>query len=628
MERKTRSWVLSLVFFVLFLVLILYYQFAFQPHLYYHLHQPIFLFNRTFVNEFLSYPGGLIELITQFFFQFFYYNFAGALIMGLLTVGIWVMLYRIVERLRSSEINLSLAFLPVILLLLLQNRYNFPLVITFKYLCAIAFFDLYLQAGDKGKIILIISSVLFYYLVGGWVFLFWIVLTLLDELFFGESPSKYYFSALLVGFYLLCPLIASRYLFFIGIREAYLYIVPSSAFFEPFMFRLTVLLYLFFIALPILLPGIFIFDRFIIKKPADSTAGKRRNPVGKLSLSLFLILGQSIIIIVAVYFGLHYSFDENEQKQVRIDYLAYQGRWSEIIKQAQTLKSYDRLTNFNVNRALYHTGQLLDNLFAMRQMLGTDGLFINKVIASQIAIPASELYFDLGHIKAAEAMAFEAQTKFRYNPRILKQLSLTSLINEKYSAAQKFITLLSSSIIYCKWAKHYQVYIDNPDLCLSDELIQLKRAQQPHTDFFINNEHPDYDLIRLLKEDPDNRMAFEYLIAYNMLDSKLKNVYKHLDKYSNFNYQHTPRHLQETLILLKLRNPQEIDISKYNISHEVVERFSKFNTILMENINDHKKAQSLLASEFGNTLWYYIRYISPLVTNLELKVKKIDEDIY
>ena len=623
MESRARNYVLSLIFFVSFLVLTLYYHFVFQTQLYYHFHQPIFLFNHTFIHEFLSYPGGVLELATQFLFQFYYYNFVGALITALLIIGIWVMLYRIVEKLRSSEISLLLSFLPVILLLFLQNHYNFPLVITFKYLCAVAFFYLYLKAGERAKVILIISSVLFYYFVGGWIYLFWVVLGLLYELFYGESPSRYYFSGMLVGFYLLCPLILSRSLFFIGITEAYLYIVPSSAFFQPFMFRLSLFLYLFFCALPILLPVIFIFDRYIIGKPANAIPGRSRGIVGPISM-----VGQSILILITGYLVLRYSFDENEQRQIRIDYLTYQGRWSEVIEQAQSIKGYERLTNFNINRALYHTGQLLDNLFAIRQVLGTDGLFINKVIASQIALPASELYLELGHIKAAEALAFEAQTKFRYDPRILKQLCLTSLINEKYAAAQKFTALLSASLIHRSWAKHYQAYIDDPYLCLTDDFMQFKRAQQPQTDFFINDEHPDYDLVQLLKEDPDNRMAFEYLIAYNLLECKLKNVYKHLDKYKNFNYPHTPRHIQETLILLELRDPKGIDLRQYNISSETIERFSKFNTILMENISDRKQAQSLLASEFGNTLWYYVRYVTPLVTNLELKVRKIDEDLY
>ena len=176
---------------------------------------------------------------------------------------------------------------------------------------------------------------------------------------------------------------------------------------------------------------------------------------------------QSIFIIIFVVLILTFSFDWRGKKKSQIDYLAQQGRWNELLSVSRGMEEYTVLILFNVNRALYHTGQLLDNLFYYPQIVGQDVLFLENFHRS-LAISNSDLYFDLGHIKAAQVMAYEGHTKFGYSPRMLKRIIMTNIINEEYDIATKFLDLLNRSIMHKKWVKHYRNYLSNESLIKSD----------------------------------------------------------------------------------------------------------------------------------------------------------------
>jgi len=604
-------------FLFFFLFLFFYYLLVFDSSIYYHHHQPMFLFDSTYLKEFLLYPGGLIEGITQFFLQFLYFNLPGALFISALSISIFIIVYKLIKKIGNFKYSLILSFLPVILLLIIQNHYNFPLIITVKYLFALFFFLVYVKIPNRYKTSIIFLSCSIYYILGGWTYLFYVVLCTLHELLFSKDRGKYIHAGFNVVGYLIFPYIAARYFFMITLKEAYLYIAPYEFYHAPFFFKPNLYFYLFFLSLPMLKTGLFVYSKYIKAKIKKQK---------KLLSRLHYILAQSIFIILAGAFILIFSFDRGEKKKIQIDCLAEQGQWQELLSLSREINECDRLVNFNVNRALYHTGQLLDNLFVYPQLLGTDGLFINKIIASQVAIPASDLYFDLGHINAAQVMAYEGQTKFKYNPRILKRLVLTNIINEKYDIAEKFSDILNKSILHKKWVKYYKNYLFNKLLIKSDSLIQLKRIQKPKFDFFIANKSPNQDLIGLLKENENNKMAFEYLMAYYLLECRLGNLAQHLDKFKKLGYRKFPRHIEEALLLIMPIFQSKNIMIEYSINPQTIEQFNRFNMIYAKSKNK-VKAKEALEKEFHNTYWYYVRYINPMKTKLKLKERKIDADI-
>ena len=597
-------------FLIFFLFFFFYYLFVFDTSLYYHNHQPIFLFDKTYLQEFLSYPGGPVELITQFFFQFFYFNLIGTFLISALILYIFIIIYKFIKKTGDFKYSLLLSFLPVAFLLIIQNDYNFPLLITVKYLIALLFFLAYVKIPQRYKIYFIPLSALIYFFLGGWTYLFYIVLCTLHELLFSIDRKKYIYAGLNSLVYFIYTYIAARYLFMISLKEAYLYIVPQGFYNWPFNFTYNLYLYLFFLSLPVLQISLFVYLKYIkgkakkVKKQKKSQAGFHHIPA------------QSILIIFAAVLTLIFSFELREKKKVLINYLAAQGRWEELLSVSQGMEEFTVQIIFNINRALYHTGHLLDKMFDYPQLVGKDVLFLESV-PRPVAVSSSDIYFDLGHIKAAQVMAYEGQTHFGYNPRMLKRTVATNIINEEYDIANKFLNLLNKSILHKKWVKHYRNYLLNESLIESDSLIQLKRRLTPKFDFFIAiGERSDMDLIELLKENEKNKMAFEYLMAYYLLEFRLEDLVKHLGQFKKFGYGKYPHHIEEAILVSRFAYPSinfEVD---YSINQETIEQFDQFNSIL-SGFRNKFEAKEALRKRFFQTYWYYALYIKPEITEPE-----------
>ena len=592
----------NVYFFLFFFLLFFYYLLCFNSCLYYHYHQPIFLLDKTYIKEFLLYPGGLAEWVTQFLLQFFYFNILGSLLITALSILVFVIIYKIIKEIGDFQYSLILSFLPVCFLLTLQNRYNFPLVITVKYLVALSFFFSYLRIANRYKTFIIIFSCLIYYILGGWTYLFFITLCVLNELLFSKESRKYVFAGLNILVYFIYTYIAARYLFVITLKEACFYMAPYKFFSWPFLFELDVSFYLFFLSLPMLQIAFFIYLKYLKDRIKSKTMPLLRSTFGQ---SIFIIIFGILILI--------FSFDRARKKKVQVDYFAEKGKWEELLSVSREMKIYDFLVYFNVNRALYHTGQLLDNLFDYPQLIGSDGLLIYESTAREAAIQRSDLYFDLGLIKAAQVMAYEGETKSRYNPRLLKRIVMASIINEQYIIAKKFLDILDKSIIHKKWVKHYESYLFNDSLIESDSLIQIKRKLTPKFDFFITGQNPEIDLVGLLKENENNRMAFEYLTAYYLLEYRLKDLAKCLGEFKRFGYKKYPRHIEEALLLIGLIYRDEKVKLDFHIDSRTIERFKQLNMVLSHSRKE-MEAKKILEEEFHDTYWFYVSCIYPEIT--------------
>ena len=192
------------------------------------------------------------------------------------------------------------------------------------------------------------------------------------------------------------------------------------------------------------------------------------------------------------------------------------------------------------------------------------------------------------------------------------------MIREDYLLSKRFINLLKTSLIFRSWANQYEPYLEDPSIIKSDPLIQSKRSQQPQTDFFINNRSPDRDLTRLFMENRNNKMVFEYLMAYQLLECNFGQLIIYLNYFKKGEKQKIPRHMEEAILLMKVMLPAKINMDAYHISRRTIQRFEKFHEILQQNLGDEQRAKIALAENFRDTYWYYLRYLSPQKTKVQL----------
>jgi hypothetical protein len=604
-----------LVTFGFLILLYSYIYFLYDTSLFYHFHQPVFLFNPSFLANYLQYPGGILDWINQFVFQFFIWNWLGALILTGLIASIFLTVYRIVKQSGLNQIALPVSFIPIGFLLFHLNHYEVPLVISLRFLSAILLFSLYSRAY-RLKLVFILLSWPIYLFLGGYAFIFYCIMVVLHELqqLKNKMQFVYIIIHLLAGW--LYPFIALKFVYLITFREAYLYLYPIEYYYEPFRFKAGLAVKGLFFSLPVIFLCKLVVTRFIIKKIKTKP---RVNHSVKLIRYVLLI---SVLSIGVLFL----SRDKESKIKIAVDRFANHRNWEQVLEYAQQLNDYDRQVNFQVNRAFYYKGRLLTDMFRYPQMLGADGLFPYRFVMGQIAIPASDLLFDLAHISASRIMAYEGQTKQPYNPRILKRLFLTNLIDRNEPIAKKFTDILKMSLIYRSWARNAEHLLFNESRSDADSVISQKRALRPSRDFFFNRENPNVDMIMLLDQHPENRMAFEYLIAYYLLNSRIMNIVRRLDQFSIYGYHALPTHVEEAILLIKSIHPEAVKEDQVLFRPETLNRFNEFNRLLLQTKTDPEEAMERLKKEFGDTYWYYLRYVDPRQTNLTLSKRKINEN--
>lgn len=599
---------------VFFVLVYAYYVVHLDASLIYQQQHPVFLFHWPFLKEFLQYPGGVLEWITLFFYQFFIWKWTGALILTLMVLGAFTLSYWLFKQRGRNGGAFLVAFIPAAFLLILTNRYDAPGVIAMRFLTASTLFALY-SRFPKIKPLFVLLTWPMYLLLGGWVFLYYCLLVVIHEAAESRKNIRWIYAALHLAAAAALPWAAAQR-FVITLREAYTYLYPIEFQLPPFRFRTDAAVIGLFASLPVLL----ILRRLFVRFAPGHTLRAVRSfaPVHSVRFQW--------ICILAVSGGLLFlTHNRGSKTKIAIGRSADQGGWGEVIACSAELEQYDRTVNFQVNRARYFRSELLDAMFSYPQILGADGLFIHRLIASQVAVPASDLLYDLAHVNGAQAMAYEGQSKWRYHPRILQRLAMTHLINHQTVPALKFTALLKRSLVHRDWARRMEILIRNPGRAQADPEIRSKRALKPYHDFFLNRQHPNADLALMLEQRPENRMAFDYLIAYYLLDGRLMNVYVLLDRFPGYGYTKIPRHVQEAMLLLKTLAPAKVNLKQVSFDPQTLNRFKAFNMILARTMADPRKAKGALQKEFGDTYWFYARYLNPRKTRMNLTAKRIDD---
>jgi hypothetical protein len=249
------------------------------------------------------------------------------------------------------------------------------------------------------------------------------------------------------------------------------------------------------------------------------------------------------------------------------------------------------------------------------QLLGTYGLFIDGTMAGSIAMPTSDLYYDLGMMSEAQKWAFEAQTLLPNSPRILKRLVMINLVNRKYDLADKFLTVLDQNMLYHDWVLNHQRFVKDTALTNSDAEISQKRLFNPST---VGVNGDNFEVLKTLYYwNPNNRMAYDYLLTNCILGSHLSEFVKYVPYANRYKLSKLPKSWEEaTVIYLATHDSLPANLKSVPVSNETMRQFREFTNILVKNKYNLQTAKSELSQNFTYTYWYWSLYQSPKVTNI------------
>jgi hypothetical protein len=572
-----------------------------HPLLILELKPPAFFTSADFLYESLNIPGGLTDWLAMFFAQFWFSDFLAALFLALC---LWAVAYatkKWMETLTTIRPVRAFHLIPAALFLALYIQYDFPLSSILAFVVNLGFLNLFVRWAPRNQFIRsslsFILSLLLYWFTGGAFFVF-AVLSGLDDVIFQKRSASGFLSLLFAA---ALPLAAFNYVFLVVIKQAYLHNMPFE---NPT--RLQGLGY----AIPafyLLTMAFFSLAKVGAIRNALHKTGKRIESL-KLAFVWKLTL-EAVILIAFTVFIAQKSYDDTKQLALQLNQSARHGRWSDVLELASRSTAPNPLFSFQTNLALYNEHKLLDTMFAYPQQLGTLGLMMDLEWCDAWPEESNNFYWQLGLINESHHWATEAYELKGPSADILERLGMIFMLKGSPLSADRFFLKLGQIPFHGKTAAHLIGLNANPSELAQDGECRRILSCMP-TEDYVSIGTPSYRQLEvLLKRNPRNRMAFEYLMAYYLLEKNLKGIADHLPYFGALGYSVLPRHIQEALLFIVAMNPKpDLGQLKRVIDPTTYRRFVEYQQILVRHKGDGGGARQELQTRFDDTYWYYLMF--------------------
>lgn len=231
----------------------------------------------------------------------------------------------------------------------------------------------------------------------------------------------------------------------------------------------------------------------------------------------------------------------------------------------------------NLGQTLFDHSQNGASTLLLR--VGTDRSVFSNTLAG-------EAWFHLGCMTIAEQSAIISlqASPNHTGARYILRLARVNLISGENAAAQKYLSLLSKTLFYGKWARSMMPgsQSDNVRVRLAIEQYKLARTD------FVHHSHEIRAILQgLLEGNPGNTLARNYLLCYDLLNYDL----------DRFIEDYTPliikAHIYQEAVLIWLSQNNRLteqEAARFGIDATVANRMNSFYR------NPEK---------FSNTYWYY-----------------------
>lgn len=552
----------------------------------------MFLFDTGYFLERIVLPGGLADYISEFLVQFYYMPVLGGAIIALLLMGIQAAVWGLMKQYGA--------------------RHDFPGYLL-SFLPSIA---LWCAMGDQNVLLSFVVA-LFGALVIGWIHnrfhnrlvkvVFELVSTALVYWFLG--PVVFLYAALMIGDTLKNA--KQKGNVFSGIGYSVCILVLTIAWILLTTQTLQYPLYRIFAGLNYyrypgaISPLPFVVMVWAVVIPFLGMIPCRQKSLQKLQQSKVVIVLSYVLVIVASWFGIKASFDEMTYELIDYDFLVRTEQWDKIIEKAEKKPATTPLSVSCVNLALSQKGMLADRLFEFYQN-GGEGLFPTFTRDMISPVSTAEIFFRLGMVNDAERYMFEAQEaipNYRKSARLTRRIIECDIINGNYKVAAKLLRRLQKTLFYSNWANQTMALLGNEKAINRHPIYgKLRKYREKKQDFLFSDREMDQMLGLLFLNDNHNKMAYEYLMCYELLQRDMEKFMQYYPLGRFVGYDHIPRTFQEILIgnwMKTHSNPRTIP---YSVDAQNVNNTLNFIQLYMQNPKDPQLGQQ----PYVSNAWHYV----------------------
>ena len=552
----------------------------------------MFLFDTGYFLERIVLPGGLADYISEFLVQFYYMPVLGGAIIALLLMGIQVAVWGLMKQYgaRHDFPGYLLSFLPSIALWCAMGDQNVLLSFVVALLGALVIGWIHNRFHNRlVKVVFeLVSTALVYWLLGPVVFLYAALMigdTLKNAKQKGNVFSGIGYSAVILILTIAWILLTTQtlqyplYRIFAGLNY---YRYPGAVSPLPFVVMVWAVVIPFLGMIPC-----------------------HRKSLQKLQQSKVVIVLSYVLMIVASWFGIKASFDEMTYDLIDYDFLVRTEQWDKIIEKAEKKPATTPLSVSCVNLALSQKGMLADRLFEFYQN-GGEGLFPTFTRDMISPVSTAEIFFRLGMVNDAERYMFEAQEaipNYRKSARLTRRIIECEIINGNYQVAAKLLRRLQKTLFYSNWANQMMALLGNEKAINQHPIYgKLRKYREKKQDFLFSDREMDQMLGLLFLNDNHNRMAYEYLMCYELLQRDMEKFMQYYPLGRFVGYDHIPRTFQEILIGNWMKTHSDPRTIPYSVDAQNVNNTLNFIQLYMQNPKNPQLGQQ----PYVSNAWYYV----------------------
>ena len=586
-----KSWkpLLSLLFGV---AVVIFWSVPYMSGLCFQEQYQMFLFDIGYFLERIVLPGGLADYISEFLVQFYYMPVLGGTIIALLLMSIQAISWGLMKQYGMKAVfpGYLLSFVPSIVLWCAMGDQN--LLLSFVVALSGALLMGWIHNRFHNRLVKVVfelvSTALVYWFLGPVVFLYAALMigdTLMKGKQNGHILSSLGYSACLLILTVAWILLTTQslqyplYRIFSGLNY---YRYPGTVSPLPLGVMIWTVVVVFFGMVP------------------DGHAW-----IKKLQQSKVVMVLAYVLVIVASWFGIKASFDAMTYDLIDYDFLVRTEQWDKIIEKAEKKPATTPLGVSCVNLALSQKGMLADRLFEFYQN-GGEGLFPTFTRDMISPVSTAEIFFRLGMVNDAERYMFEAQEaipNYRKSARLTRRIIECEIINGNYQVAAKLLRRLQKTLFYSNWANQTMALLGNEKAINQHPIYgKLRKYREKKQDFLFSDREMDQMLGLLFLNDNHNRMAYEYLMCYELLQRDLEKFVQYYPLGRFVGYDHIPRSFQEILIGNWMKTHSDPRTIPYSVDAQNVNNTLNFIQLYMQNPKNPQLGQQ----PYVSNAWHYV----------------------
>ena len=310
------------------------------------------------------------------------------------------------------------------------------------------------------------------------------------------------------------------------------------------------------------------------------------------------------LALLAVTLSLFYlCHDRTVKAKLATDYLVCRAQWAEAIESAKGAPD-DPYVQCAVSQASYHLERLRVDLPTLRKP--ADLLIFDEQQPGHWR--KSDLYLDLGYLNMALHHLIEAVEFWGERPLLLQRLALANLALGNTNTARIYLNRLTRVPFHGQWARDYLHRLTTDPALAGYAEVQRLRRLMPKQDTVVRLTAPEV-LLLLLQANPQNRMALDYLITYQLLARNVTGVAEGLRRLNDFP-DATLSPLWQDAALLAASAPAQRGARQERPSPEAQQRFEAVRQVISACQGDKQAARNRLHNDYGRSYFFYY-YLGP-----------------